>query len=154
MEKVDIQEETVVDNQQVTIQKKLEKLLGHLDPANLPEVCPIKDLLATVSDKWSILVILMLGAYGTLRFNELKRLIIGISAKVLTERLKRMERDGYLDRTVFAEVPIRVEYKLSDFGLGYLNQLLNLVEWIDREAPEIIKRRMRFDIFRPDNQNN
>jgi len=152
MKKPSIQNETVVENQLITTQLRLQQILGHLDPMNPPDVCPIKDVLSNVTDKWSILVIIILGAQGKLRFNELKRTISGISSKILAERLKRMERDGYLKRTAYAEVPIRVEYQLTKFGIRYLNQILNLTEWIEKEAPEILKRRIQFDKIKPSNQ--
>ncbi|WP_034228327.1 winged helix-turn-helix transcriptional regulator [Aquimarina pacifica] len=132
-------------NQLLTTQKRLKNILGHLDPLNPPDVCPIKDILANVTDKWSILIIIMLGESEKLRFNELKKRIKGISSKVLAERLKRMERDGYIQREMFSEVPIRVEYQLTAFGIKYLNQVLNLTQWINDEVPEILKRRIQFD---------
>ncbi|MEO0727844.1 MAG: helix-turn-helix domain-containing protein [Bacteroidota bacterium] len=139
----------MADNQHVATQKKLKKLLGHLDPSSPPGGCPIRDLLAAVTDKWSILIILWLGNYGKLRFNELKKVVQNISSKVLTERLKRMERDGYITRTVYPQVPVKVEYQLSEFGIQYLDQLLNLIIWIDKSAPEIIKRRIKFEEWKP-----
>lgn len=77
------------------------------DPLEPIETCPIRDVLSIASDKWSILIVLFIGGYKVLRFGELKTLIHGISAKVLTERLRRLEKDGYLSRQVFPEVPIR-----------------------------------------------
>lgn len=153
MKKESNQKETVVDNQLITTQKKLKKIFGHLDPINPPKVCPIRDILSVVTDKWSILIILMLGNYEKLRFNELKKIIRGISSKILTERLKRMEKDGYIIRKVYPQVPIKVEYQLSKFGIQYLEQLLNLTEWIDKEVPEIIKRRIKFDKVKPAENN-
>jgi len=96
-------------------------------------------------DKWSLFVMYNLGYYTTLRFNELKKSIEGISSKVLSERLKRMERDGYLSRTVYPEVPIRVEYQLTDFGINYMYLIISLTEWIAKNAPDIVKRRIQFD---------
>jgi len=153
MKKVSNQKKTVIDNQLITIQKKLKKNFGHLDPINPPEVCPIRDILSVVTDKWSILIILMLGNYEKLRFNEIKKTIRGISSKILSERLKRMEKDGYIVRKVYPQVPIKIEYQLSKFGIRYLDQLLNLTEWIDKEVPEIIKRRIKFDKLKPAENN-
>lgn len=141
--------ETVVDNQSITVEKKLEKIFGHLDPDNPPEVCPIRDILSPVSDKWSILIIIFTGAFGKLRFSEIKKKVRGISSKTLTERLKTLERDGYLNRKAYNQVPIKVEYSLTSFGKKYLEQILNLTEWIDKEAPIIIKQRMKFDKIKP-----
>lgn len=137
--------ETVDENQALMMQKKVEKLFGHLDPENPPETCPIRDILSPVIDKWSILIILFLGGYEVLRFNQLKKRIYGVSSKSLTERLKILERDGYILRKVYTEVPIRVEYQLSNMGYKYLEQLLNLTEWIDQQMPGILKKRYKFD---------
>lgn len=143
------QKETVVDNQSITVEKKLKKIFGHIDPNNPPKVCPIRDILSPVSDKWSILIIIFTGAYTQLRFNEIKKKVYGISSKILTERLKNLERDGYINRKMYAQVPIKVEYNLTSFGEKYLEQILNLREWIDKEAPTIIKQRIKFDEIKP-----
>ncbi|NOZ46368.1 MAG: helix-turn-helix transcriptional regulator [Chlorobi bacterium] len=147
MEKLSIEEETVVDNQGIDLKKKIKNIFGHLDPNNPPDICPIRDVLAPVTDKWSILIIIFLGVYTTLRFNELKRHIYGISSKTLTERLKLLKRDGYVLRKMYPEVPIRVEYQLTKFGYQYLEQLLNLTEWINSAMPDIIKKRHKFNVI-------
>ena len=84
-----------------------------------------------------------------MRFSEIKKKVYGISSKTLTERLKALERDGYLNRKAYNQVPIKVEYSLTSFGEKYLEQLLNLTEWIDKEAPTIIKKRIKFDKIKP-----
>lgn len=147
MEKLSIEGETVVDNQGIDLKKKIKNIFGQLDPNNPPDICPIRDVLAPVTDKWSILVIIFLGLYTTLRFNELKRHTYGISAKTLTERLKLLKRDGYVLRKMYPEVPIRVEYQLTKFGYQYLEQLLNLTEWINSAMPDIIKKRHKFNVI-------
>lgn len=145
MKKLSNPEETIVDNQSIMIEKKLKNIFGHIDPNNPPEVCPIRDILAPVSDKWSILIIIFTGAFSKLRFNEIKKKAYGISSKTLSERLKNLERDGIVNRKAYAQVPIKVEYSLTPFGKKYLEQILNLTEWIDKEAPTIIKQRIKFD---------
>jgi DNA-binding HxlR family transcriptional regulator len=145
MQKASFSDETVAVKQAVNTQKKLKEIFGHLDPANPPTLCPVRDILAPVTDKWSILIVLFLGGYGTLRFNQLKQYLYGVSSKSLTERLRMLEKDGYLTRQVFAEVPIRVEYNLTDFGQDYLTKLLDLTEWIKNSVPEIVKMRHHFD---------
>ena len=135
------QKETVAENQANNTSKKIKKIFRHLDPANPPEVCPIRDVLSPVSDKWSVLIVIFLGLYQKLRFNALKKNIYGISSKMLTERLKSLERDGYVQREVFAEVPVKVEYQLTPFGYEYLEKLLDLMQWIDAKMPEVIKNR-------------
>ena len=144
MSKVGNQIETVAGVQAIKVQKKLKKIFGHLDPEQPPEGCPIRDILAPVTDKWSILIVLFLGGYTKLRFNQLKKLLYGVSSKSLSERLKWLEKDGYLKREMFTEVPIRVEYQLTDFGLAYLEKLLELTEWISLQVPEVVKKRYQF----------
>ena len=145
MKEVGLSKETVTDNQTVVVQKKLKKIFGHFDPKNPPEICPIRDILSPVTDKWSILIVLYLGGYNTLRFNQLKTMLYGVSSKSLTERLKYLEKDGYILRTMFSEVPIRVEYQLTEFGYNYLNKLIDITEWISLSMPEIVKHRYKFD---------
>jgi DNA-binding HxlR family transcriptional regulator len=77
-------------------------------------------MLARVGDKWSMYVIHVLGDAGTLRFNELRHRVDGISQRMLTVTLRGMERDGLVTRKVFPEVPPRVEYALTDKGLALL----------------------------------
>jgi DNA-binding HxlR family transcriptional regulator len=100
--------ETITDDQRVKSANKLEKMFGHLDRRNPEEICPIRDVMALASDRWSVLIILWLGYFPVLRFNELKKKVFGISNKVLSERLKHLEGDGYLKRTMYPEVTIRV----------------------------------------------
>ncbi len=144
MSKAGNQKETVADAQTIKVQKKLKKIFGHLDPEQPPEVCPIRDILAPVTDKWSILIVLFLGGYTRLRFNQLKKMLYGVSSKSLSERLKWLEKDGYVKREMFPEVPIRVEYQLTDFGKAYLEKLLELTEWISHQVPEVVRRRYQF----------
>lgn len=129
------------------MEKRL-KNLHELISARNSEACPIRDVFSTVFDKWSILIFFNLGVHPKLRFNELKKSIKDISSKILTERLKRLERDGYIQREVFMEVPIKVEYQLSDFGQKYSEKALGRVEWIVEETPiqknnPACKRRIR-----------
>lgn len=145
MKEVGLSKETVVDKQTVEVKKKIKKIFGHLDPNNPPEICPIRDILSPVTDKWSILIVIFLGGYHTLRFNQLKTMLYGVSSKSLTERLKHLEKDGYILRTMFSEVPIRVEYQLTEFGYAYLNKLIDITEWISISMPEIVKQRYKFD---------
>ncbi|WP_194972691.1 winged helix-turn-helix transcriptional regulator [Aquiflexum lacus] len=144
MEKSSNQTENIIDYQAVEVKKKLEKIFNY-DSLVPIETCPIRDVLSVASDKWSILIVLFLGGHEVLRFGDLKSLIHGISAKVLTERLRTLEKDGYLSRQVFPEVPLRVEYKLTAFGLRYLEKLLVISEWISEEMDYVIQSRFRYD---------
>ena len=135
--------ETVTENQKVKTAKKLKKMFGHMDRRQM-EYCPIRDVMALASDKWSILILLYLGYYPVLRFNAIKKKVYGISNKVLSERLKMLESDGYLKRTLFPEVPIRVEYRLTDFGHSYVEKLLDLTEWVTTYSDQVVANRMEY----------
>ena len=133
--------ETIAENERVRTAKKIAKLFGPYQPFDQAEYCPIRDVMALASDKWSILILLYLGYYPALRFNELKKHVRGISSKVLSERLKTLEGDGYLSRAVFAEVPVRVEYALTPFGFEYVQKLLELTQWVTDHSHRIIANR-------------
>ena len=93
--------------------------------------CEFREVLDRVGDKWSLLVIAMLEQRPTARarFSELKRSIPGISQRMLTATLRSLERDGLLTRHVYAEVPPRVEYALTDLGRGLFPHLRAMREW-------------------------
>ena len=86
------------------------------EPPDVPaERCPLTAALAVIGGKWSLIVLYWLGT-GTLRFNELRRLMPSISQKVLSSTLRNLEREGLVSRQVHAEVPLRVEYSISPHG--------------------------------------
>ena len=93
----------------------------------LPE-CPVETTLMLIGDKWKVLILRDLRT-GTKRFGELKRSIGGISQKVLTSNLRDMEDSGLLTREVFAEVPPRVEYTLTDLGKSMSPILDTMEDW-------------------------
>ncbi|MEN1785242.1 MAG: helix-turn-helix domain-containing protein [Bacteroidota bacterium] len=146
--------ETVVENQQLRMSKKLEKMFGHIDYKNPPELCPVRDVISVASDQWSILILLWLGYFQVLRFNKLKKYVYGISNKVLSQRLKVLEANGYLERHAYPEVPIRVEYNLSDFGKSYVERLLELTEWMQMNSPKILANRAQYGIIDPSPASN
>jgi DNA-binding HxlR family transcriptional regulator len=107
--------------------------------------CHAREILARVGDKWSVYVIHVLGDAGTLRFNELRTRVDGISQRMLTVTLRGMERDGLVERTVYAEVPPRVEYALTGLG-ATLRELVNgLVEWSGAHLDEVDAARAAYD---------
>lgn len=81
----------------------------------------------------------------TLRFSGLKRSVEGISQRMLTVTLKNLERDGLVSRAVFAEVPPRVEYQLTDLGKSVLEPMRGLVDWLEDRWPEIERFRAVYD---------
>lgn len=104
----------------------------------------VATVLARVGDKWSVLVIMLL-MDGPRRFNELKRMIGGISQRMLTLTLRGLERDGLVTRTVFPTIPPRVDYELTDLGRGLAKPVKALGEWAFSHLPEIHGARSDFD---------
>jgi DNA-binding HxlR family transcriptional regulator len=100
--------------------------IGGFDPGN----CPVRDVLGHLGDKWSTLIIGLLGDKAH-RFGELRRAIPDISQRMLTQTLKDLQRDGLVDRTVFATVPPSVEYRLTPLGQSLLRPLGILIEWAE-----------------------
>lgn len=90
--------------------------------------CPTRRVLDRIGDRWTVLIVGVLGE-GTARFSEIKRRIDGISQKMLTQTLRGMERDGLVVRTVYPEVPVRVEYTLTEAGQSLRQPLKALEEW-------------------------
>jgi len=104
----------------------------------------VASILARVGDKWSVFVIMMLGD-GPKRFNELKRMINGISQRMLTLTLRGLERDGLVTRTIFPTIPPRVDYELTDLGRGLARPVATLGLWAREHQSEIEAARTRFD---------
>ncbi len=101
-------------------------------------------VLARVGDKWSVFVIMRLGD-GPRRFNEIKRMVGGISQRMLTLTLRGLERDGLVTRTVFPTIPPRVDYELTDLGRGLSKPVEALGRWAIEHLTEIEDARARFD---------
>jgi DNA-binding HxlR family transcriptional regulator len=104
----------------------------------------VASVLSRVGDKWSVLVIMMLGD-GPKRFNELKRMINGISQRMLTLTLRGLERDGLVTRTIFPTIPPRVDYELTDLGRGLSEPVKALGEWAMDHMAQIEAARTKFD---------
>jgi DNA-binding HxlR family transcriptional regulator len=112
---------------------------------HLPGDCrAISDVLARIGDKWSVLVVSRLGS-GSMRFNELRRSIGGISQRMLTLTLRGLERDGLVTRTVFPTIPPRVDYALTPLGRDLLEPVSALGEWATRNQAKIARAREKFD---------
>jgi len=107
--------------------------------------CHARDVLARVGDTWSVYVIHVLGDARTLRFNELRKQVDGISQRMLTVTLRGMERDGLVGRTVYAEVPPRVEYTLTRLGATLRQLIRGLVAWADSHLAEVSAARSAYD---------
>lgn len=108
------------------------------------EGCEVRQILDRIADKWSLLVIALLER-RKMRFNELRREIDGISQRMLSVTLRHLERDGLVQRTVYPEVPPRVEYCLSPLGCTLLGIIQTLVQWTEEHQAEIARARAQFD---------
>lgn len=112
---------------------------------NQRERCPaVREVLNRVGDKWSVQIVALLGD-GAMRFSELRRSIEGISQRMLTLTLRGLERDGLIERTVFPEIPPRVEYELTRLGKTLLEPIQGLAEWAERYRTSIQDARAKFD---------
>ncbi|GAB3647091.1 winged helix-turn-helix transcriptional regulator [Glycomyces tarimensis] len=109
-------------------------------PADEYEQCPVTDVLRRVGDKWSILVIVLLGK-RPYRFNELQRGIETISQRMLTRTLRALESDGLVHREVFPTKPPSVEYSLTPLGETLLVPLSGLADWAVEHGPDIAAAR-------------
>ncbi|MFI6262891.1 winged helix-turn-helix transcriptional regulator [Micromonospora sp. NPDC051006] len=121
-----------------------------LEPCGLPEHpdCGIRDVLDRLGDKWSVLAIVEL-TVGTRRFRELQRSIHGISQRMLTLTLRRLERDGLVLRTVFPTVPATVTYELTDRGRSLTHLVRQLTDWSLAHKDAIAGSRRAWDAANP-----
>lgn len=108
------------------------------------EDCEVRQILDRIADKWSLLVISLLEE-RTMRFNELRREIDGVSQRMLSVTLRQLERDGLVCRTVYPVVPPKVEYCLSPLGVTLLGTIQALVVWTEKHQPEIARARAEYD---------
>ena len=105
---------------------------------------PVNELLSRIGDKWSVLVVMLLGN-GPKRFNEMRRLVGGISQRMLTLTLRGLERDGFVTRTVYPTIPPRVEYDLTDLGRSLREPISHLGEWAFAHRAEVDAARIAYD---------
>lgn len=109
--------------------------------------CPTREILDRVGDKWSVLTIIILAdaPKNRYRFSELHRKIDGISQRMLTTTLRHLERDGFVKRYFYPEIPPRTEYELTALGKGILATFQQLKTWIESNWPKINSAREKFD---------
>jgi DNA-binding HxlR family transcriptional regulator len=106
--------------------------------------CPSRQVLDRIGDRWSVLVVRVL-ADGTLRHGAIAARIGGITPKMLTQTLRGLERDGLVTRTVYAEIPPRVEYALTDLGRSLLGLARALEEWAETHIDDVAAARAAYD---------
>ncbi len=109
--------------------------------------CPSHQVLQTLSGKWTYLILSALGQ-GTARNAELQRMVAGISPKMLAQTLRGLERDGLVARFVHAEIPPRVDYRLTPLGERFLALMEHIRQWAETHVPEIEAARAEHDAAR------
>lgn len=114
-------------------------------PVHTAESCqPVTETLARIGDKWSVLIVMMLSE-GPRRFSELKRMVDGISQRMLTLTLRGLERDGLVTRTVTPTIPPRVDYELTALGRSLREPVSALGEWAIANRPAMLAARAGYD---------
>jgi DNA-binding HxlR family transcriptional regulator len=108
--------------------------------------CPVRGVLDRLGDRWTILVLLTLDDYGTLRFTALKAKIPDVSQRMLAQTLRRLEQYGLVSRTVYPSIPPKVEYTLTPLGGSFILPLRGLVSWARRNRHKVRAARA---IYRP-----
>lgn len=109
-----------------------------------PQDCPVRNVVDRIGDKWSMLVLLLLAEEKVLRFNEIHKYIGTISQKMLAVTLKSLESDGLVNRTVYPQIPPKVEYQLTSRGKSLLPHLQKLVSWAKDNMNDIQTSRQNF----------
>ncbi len=110
----------------------------------LVAACPTRQVINSIGDRWSLLVLYALEG-GTLRFQQLRRVVDGVSQKMLTQTLRGLERDGLVRREIFASVPPRVEYSLTPLGTSLSGIIAAVRAWAYDNMDEIDAARVSFD---------
>lgn len=111
---------------------------------NYSGVCPVRNILSRIGDKWSVLVVLRLGRKQQ-RFRELLRAVDGISQRMLTVTLRGLERDGLVHREVFSTRPPSVEYRLTELGFSLVDHISRIANWAVENQPRIEAARADYD---------
>jgi DNA-binding HxlR family transcriptional regulator len=114
------------------------------DTTQCPDCGRINEVLSRVGDRWSVLVVISLSQYGTMRFNEIKR-NLGISQRMLSLTLKELERDGLVKRTQYSTIPPKVEYQLTPMGESFREPVSALGQWALKHRAKIDAARQAYD---------
>lgn len=113
------------------------------------EICPVRNVIARFGNKWALLTLLIIGEHDVVRFNELNRLIPDVSSRVLSSTLRTLEADGLIDRKVYAVVPPKVEYRLTDIGQSLLPLIRQLTEWAQTNMKKVTNHRKEYETSLP-----
>ncbi|WP_332642300.1 winged helix-turn-helix transcriptional regulator [Aeromicrobium sp.] len=110
----------------------------------LLRTCPSRTSLMEIANKWTAMIVVVLGS-GPLRFTQIRTAVDGISGKVLTETLRRLERDGVVERRSYDRIPPHVEYELTDLGHSLYEPLNALRVWAEGNIAQVLEARQDFD---------
>ncbi|MGW3008004.1 winged helix-turn-helix transcriptional regulator [Streptomyces sp. NPDC001219] len=119
---------------------------------SVDQVCPINPVIDLVFSRWTTPILWVLEHHGRLRFNELQRHLPTITPKVLTQRLRQLERDGLVIRTYHAEIPPRVEYEISDLGRTLTPLFAAITDWSEAHLPAVDAARHAYDTAREEEE--
>lgn len=125
---------TIAENKELVLRKKIKTFFKRYILEGEQDPCPVKDHFAPAVDKWSMFVLYYLAYTGILRFGKLKNMIPGISSRMLSLTLKKLEKMNLLTRKVYPEVPPKVEYSLTTLGYGFADRLLDLNIWLSENS--------------------
>ena len=114
------------------------------EPDVFTQNCPTQQILDIIADKWSVIVLYCL-AYRPRRYSEIHRKIEGISQKVLTQTLRKLEQNGLVKRTVLSEMPPSVEYSMSPLGSSLVEPLLAIASWSRHNFPQVMRSREQYE---------
>lgn len=114
------------------------------ETGSIIEMCPVRNVIARFGNKWALLTVLIIGEQGVVRFNELSRLIPDVSSRVLSSTLRTLEADGFIDRKVYAVVPPKVEYQLTEVGKSLLPLIQQLTEWAQTNMKRVMNHRKEY----------
>lgn len=109
------------------------------------EMCPVRNVIARFGNKWALLTVLIIGEQGVVRFSELSRLIPDVSSRVLSSTLRTLEADGFIDRKVYAVVPPKVEYRLTEVGKSLLPLIRQLTDWAQTNMKKVMAHRKNYE---------
>lgn len=115
----------------------------HFNKNELYPDCPIRNILNRISDKWTLLVLYTLNGHKSMRFKDLSAELRDISQKMLVTTLRTLETDGFVEREVFAEVPPRVEYRLTERSHSLFPIINQLIQWAKDHMDEILLDRTK-----------
>lgn len=114
------------------------------DTVSIIEICPVRNVVARFGNKWSLLVLLTIDEAKVVRFNELGRMIPDISTRMLAETLKTLEADGLVNRKIYAEVPPKVEYSMTDTGKSLIPIIHQLTQWAQNNMKKVMEHRAHY----------